>query len=126
MQTNYLIDTHVLLWWLTDNPRLNKKCRDILTYQIIWCSVVSLWEIAIKEQIGKIRVPKTFFEEVKGHGFIWLDVQFNHVEALQELPHHHKNPFDRMLIAQAQTEALTFISADKNISTYNIPILRPD
>ena len=123
---NYLIDTHVLLWWLTDNPRLNSQCREILRYKSVWCSVVSLWEIAIKQQIGKISVPDTFFKDVKGQGFIWLEVQFNHIDALQRLPLHHKDPFDRMLVAQAHTEELALITADKNISRYNIPILRPD
>lgn len=123
---NYVIDTHVLLWWLSDSPRLNSQCRDILRFKPVWCSVVSLWEIAIKQQIGKISVPDTFFKDVKGQGFIWLEVQFNHIDALQRLPLHHKDPFDRMLVAQAHTEELALITADKNISRYNIPILRPD
>ena len=123
---NYVIDTHVLLWWLSDSPLLSSQCRDILRYKPVWCSVVSLWEIAIKQQIGKISVPDTFFKDVKGQGFIWLEVQFNHIDALQRLPFHQKDPFDRMLVAQAHTEALVLITADKNISRYNIPILRPD
>ncbi len=123
---NYLIDTHVLLWWLTDSPRLNQQCREILNYKPLWCSVVSLWEVAIKEQAGKITLPDTFMKDVKGQGFIWLDVQFNHIESLRGLPDVHKDPFDRLLVAQALSESLVFITADKRIHQYNIPVLRPD
>jgi PIN domain nuclease of toxin-antitoxin system len=123
---HYLIDTHVLLWWLTDNPRLNDQCREILTYKPVCCSVVSLWEILIKEQAGKIKIPDTFMSDLKGQGFIWLEVQFNHIAALRELPNIHKDPFDRLLISQAQTEALVLITSDKTILRYNIPILKPD
>lgn len=123
---NYLIDTHVLLWWLTDNPRLNAQCREILTYKPVCCSVVSLWEILIKEQAGKIKIPDTFMSDVKGQRFIWMEVQFNHIAALHELPNIHKDPFDRLLISQAQTEALILITSHKTIQRYNIPILKPD
>ena len=123
---NYLIDTHVLLWWLTDNPRLNSQCRDILSYKPVWCSVVSVWEVAIKEQAGKITVPKSFMKDVKGEGFIWLDVQFNHISTLHELADVHKDPFDRLLVAQAQAESLVLITADANIRRYNVPVLLPD
>lgn len=120
---NYLIDTHVLIWWLTGNPRLNEKCHDILQTKIVWCSVVSLWEIMIKEQLGKITIPKTFMTDVKGYGFIWLDVDFKHIDALGRLPLIHKDPFDRLLISQALSEELVFITADGNIRRYNVPVM---
>lgn len=123
---DYLIDTHVLLWWLKDDSRLNQRCRDILTYKPVWCSVVSLWEISIKEQLGKIQIPENFISDVKGCGFIWLDVQFHHIHSLRTLPSIHKDPFDRLLVSQAQSEDLVLITADQNISKYNVPILRPD
>jgi len=123
---NYLIDTHVLLWWLVGNPRLNAQCHEILSNKPVWCSVVSLWEIVIKEQAGKITIPETFVSDLKGHGFIWQDVDFNHIQALRKLPLLHKDPFDRLLIAQAQVEELVLITADRNIRGYNVPVIQPD
>lgn len=123
---NYLIDTHVLLWWLTDSPRLNAQCREILTYKPVWCSAVSLWEISIKAQTGKIRISDTFFSDVKGQAFIWLDVDFRHIQVLHDLPLLHKDPFDRLLVAQARCEDLVLITRDENIRRYNIPVLSPE
>jgi len=123
---DYLIDTHVLLWWLTDNPRLNGNCREILSKKPVWCSVVSLWEIMIKEQIGKITIPETFMSDIKGYGFIWLDVDFKHVDCLRSLPMVHKDPFDRILVSQALTEDLVLITADSTLRKYNVPILQAD
>lgn len=122
----YLIDTHVLLWWLMGNPRLNAHCHEILQYKPVWCSVVSLWEITIKEQAGKIIIPNSFMSDLKGYGFIWLDVEFKHIQALRSLPLIHKDPFDRLLISQTQTEELVLITADRNIRRYNVPTLQPD
>ncbi len=122
----YLIDTHVLLWWLMGNPRLNAQCHEILQYKPVWCSVVSLWEITIKEQAGKIIIPNSFMSDLKGYGFIWLDVEFKHIQALRSLPLIHKDPFDRLLISQTQTEELVLITADRNIRRYNVPTLQPD
>tara|TARA_R100001143_G_scaffold63593_1_gene73127 strand:- start:36792 stop:37169 length:378 start_codon:yes stop_codon:yes gene_type:complete len=122
---NYLIDTHVLLWWLTDDKRLNEKARNILTEKPVWCSVVTPWEIAIKEKLGKICLPDSFDEVLKGAGFIWLDLTFKHIQELRQLPLLHKDPFDRLLIAQALHEELTLITSDQQIQDYNVPILRP-
>ncbi|MCC5935238.1 MAG: type II toxin-antitoxin system VapC family toxin [Balneolales bacterium] len=90
----------------------------------VFCSVVSLWEISIKEQIGKISVPENFLSEVENQSFIWLNVELKHVAGLKQLPLYHKDPFDRMLISQALSEDLIFITADNTISQYNIPVLR--
>lgn len=123
---NYLIDTHVLLWWLTDDIRLNEKVHSILTEKPVWCSVISPWEIAIKEKLGKIDLPESFDEVLKGSGFIWLDLTFKHVQELRRLPLLHKDPFDRLLVAQALHEELTLITSDQQIHAYNVPVLRPD
>lgn len=123
---NYLIDTHVLLWWLMDHPRMNTACRDILNTKLVWCSVVSIWEIVIKEQLGKITIPKTFMTDIKGYGFIWLDVDFKHIDALRQLPPLHKDPFDRLLISQTLSEELVLLTADRNLSRYNVPVLMAD
>lgn len=123
---NYLIDTHVLLWWLTDDKRLNEKVRNILAEKPVWCSVVTPWEIAIKEQLGKIDLPNSFDEVLIGSGFIWLELTLKHIHELRQLPLLHKDPFDRLLIAQALHEELTLITSDQHIHTYNVPVLRPD
>lgn len=123
---NYLIDTHVLLWWLTDDKRLNKQVRYILSTKPVWCSVVTPWEIALKEQIGKIDLPDSYDKVLQGSGFIWMDVTFRHIEELRRLPQLHKDPFDRLLIAQALNEELILITADKRIHQYNVPAIRPD
>ena len=120
-----LIDTHVLIWWLTNDLRMSHEVRGILTYKPVYCSVVSLWEVILKAHAGKIKVSDSFITEAKGQGFAWLGVQVNHIEALQHLPQFHKDPFDRLLIAQAQVESLILITADKYIQKYNVPILRP-
>jgi PIN domain nuclease of toxin-antitoxin system len=122
---NYLIDTHVLIWWLANDSRLSQEVRDILTYKPVFCSVVSLWEVILKAQAGKIKVEDSFINEAKGQGFAWMEVQVNHISALEQLPEFHKDPFDRLLIAQAQAESLILITADKYIRKYNVPILRP-
>jgi len=123
---NYLIDTHVLLWWLTDDKRLNQRVRQILSAKPVWCSVVTLWEITVKEQIGKIDLPDSFDEVLRGSGFIWMDITLNHIAELHQLPRLHRDPFDRLLIAQALNEELTLITADKQIHQYNVPAIRPD
>ncbi len=97
-----------------------------LTEKPVWCSVVTPWEIAVKEQIGKIDLPDSFEEVLRGSGFIWLDLTFKHIEELRGLPLMHKDPFDRLLVAQAIHEEFTLITSDKWIHAYNVPVLCPD
>lgn len=121
---NYLMDTHVLLWWLTDDPRLGIRVRELLSTKPIWCSVVTPWEIAVKETLGKIELPPEFDEALGSAGFIRLDVSFDHIKELRTLPLLHKDPFDRLLIAQSISEELILITDDHQIHRYNLPAIR--
>lgn len=117
---NYLIDTNILFWWMTDEDRLPQTIRKILARDPVWLSVVSPWELVTKEQKGKLKLPPTFEHDMRSTGFIRLDVDLNHVIDYRSLPCHHADPFDRMLIAQARVEGLTLITADKRFTAYDV------
>ncbi|MBU0974999.1 type II toxin-antitoxin system VapC family toxin [Patescibacteria group bacterium] len=119
----YLLDTHILLWWLTDSSKLGKSIRKILSdpNNYIAVSVASAWEINIKLGLNKefnmsVSLEDCFNEK---NGFNVLPVSLNHVFALEKLPALHKDPFDRMLISQAISEKCILISADKKIGQYS-------
>ena len=125
---NYLIDTHIIIWHAENNPRLSREVVEILNNPIntIVVSYVSLWEIAIKQSIGKLSVEMTLSElefNLQSNFFILLDISVQHLEKLQKLPFHHNDPFDRLLIAQAQEEDLTLISEDRNFKYYQVNLL---
>ncbi len=86
-------------------------------------SVVSAWEIAIKKSLGKLEAPENLKESVAASGFQWLSVVYEHVWRVKDLPFHHEDPFDRLLIAQADIEDLTFVTRDSRIKAYSIPLL---
>jgi PIN domain nuclease of toxin-antitoxin system len=118
MGMSYLIDTHILLWWLFDDPKLNSECRDIIRnpdLRII-VSSVSAWEIATKYRIGKLPEAKQIIEEysqiLDRAKFIELAVTSAHALRAGSLPISHRDPFDRMLIAQAEVESLPIITYD--------------
>lgn len=124
MKTNlkrYLIDTHILIWWLTDDPQLSKTAREILSNpkNHIVVSVVSAWEMNIKLTVNKqFRMSVSLEECFNTAGFDIVPITLEHVLTLQSLPYLHKDPFDRMLISQALCENLTLISMDKKIQQY--------
>ena len=125
---NYLIDTHIIIWHAENNPRLSREVVEILNNPIntIVVSYVSLWEIAIKQSVGKLSVEMTLSElefSLQNNFFTLLDISVQHLERLQKLPFHHNDPFDRLLIAQAQEEDLTLISEDGNFKYYQINLL---
>lgn len=122
MTMNYLIDTHILLWWLSDSGRLPKDIRTILQKKPVWMSVVSPWEVYTKELRGKLPLPPMFNHAIRSTGFIRLDVDLNHVIDYRSLPRHHADPFDRMLIAQARVEGLTLITADPRFKAYEVAV----
>ena len=121
----YLLDTHTVLW-LTSNPDfLTGKVKDeILNPQNIkYVSIASAWELAIKMNIGKFRLNggiSEFYKMVEDNGFVWLNLKKDYISILQNLEHHHKDPFDRLLISTAISEQMTIISADENIRLYNV------
>lgn len=115
-----LVDTHVLLWALADPDQLSSRARVMISDSgnVVFVSMASLWEIGIKKSLGKIELPDTFFTSVKAAGFEILPIQLSHIQVLGELPFHHRDPFDRMLVAQAQHEQLWLVSCDAEINKY--------
>ena len=119
-----LLDTHVLLWWLGDDPKLSVSVRSAIAAEEaeIYLSVVSLWEIAIKRFQGKLEVEG--IEEAITKGSLKeLPICAAHAWAAGGLPPHHRDPFDRMLVAQAQLEGLTIVSRDPRINRYDVQVL---
>ena len=122
-----LLDTHVLLWTMFEPAKLSDTMRTEIpsTHNVVCVSMVSLWEIAIKQSIGKLSIPDIFFETVyKKSNFELLSLESPHIEQYRSLPLHHRDPFDRMLIAQAQTEKLTIVTSDEKILQYDVSILK--
>lgn len=119
-----LLDTHVVLWWRLDSTRLTKDARTaIATADTVLVSAASGWEVAIKQALGKLRLSDPFSELVVASAFGELPVTLRHAERLSTLPPHHTDPFDRMLIAQAQTEGATLVSHDRAFKPYDVPVL---
>lgn len=122
---NLLLDTHALLWALADDERLSAPARGALIdgHNRVLVSAVSGWEITIKKGLGKLRAPDDLPEQLVARRFAPLDVTFAHGLAVGELPDHHADPFDRLLIAQARTEGLTLVTRDERIPRYDVATL---
>ena len=120
----YLLDTHTLIWFLENDPRLPAVTRtQIETTPTIFVSIVSLWEIAIKANIGKLDLSfpfSTISPNLISLGITELPISFKDLEIYLSLPLHHRDPFDRILIAQAMNHSLIFISQDPQIDAYPI------
>lgn len=120
-----LLDTHVLLWWLDDNPVLSEAARAAIREQhaTVFVSAATVWEIAIKQAIGKLDIPGDLEEAVAANRFEPLPITFHHAAVAGKLPRHHDDPFDRMLIAQAQIERLTLVTHDNRLGAYGASLL---
>ena len=120
-----LLDTHVFLWWLSDPKLLSSAAATAIAdpQNRILVSVVALWEIAIKRVIGKLSAPIDLQMDVTRAGFDLLALEVAHIVATEQLPLHHRDPFDRMLVAQAVIEGATLVTRDPNMSLYRAPIL---
>jgi PIN domain nuclease of toxin-antitoxin system len=124
-----LLDTHTLLWWHDQPARLTETAYGAISDlgNDVWLSVVNGWEIQIKAQLDKLTLPKPLHvllqEEQALNGFRVLPVTLEHVYALDNFPLHHRDPFDRLLIAQAHQEGLTVVTHDPKFSAYSIPLL---
>lgn len=122
----FLLDTHVLLWWLEDNPRLNQRARAIIAdgANNILVSHISIWETAIKQRIGKLQIgPSDIFPRLPEFGFAELPLTESHLMALAGIGRFHGDPFDHLLLAQAQVERAAIISADRILQSYRIPCI---
>lgn len=119
-----LLDTHIVLWWLTDDPVLSDDIKDRLDNEPDACvSAATIWEVAIKQAIGKLPGPADLPERIRDLGFVPLPIIAEHAIAAGRLPPHHRDPFDRILIAQAKCENLTLVTADANCRKYDVSIL---
>ena len=119
-----LLDTHTLIWWAEDNPRLPPATDARIRHaDIALVSIASAWEIAIKTSLGRIAVPMAVEDILDEAGFALLPVTFAHTAEVAKLPHHHRDPFDRMLVAQARTEGLALVSHDQMIRKYDVQVM---
>lgn len=120
-----LLDTHVLLWWLFKVPRLGPAAQAAVGSPAseVHVSAVSAGEIAMKQVLGKLEAPDDLPAQLAANGFAELRLTVGHGLAVAELPLHHKDPFDRFLVAQARVEGLTLVTADRAICAYDVPIL---
>ncbi|HWM62410.1 MAG TPA: type II toxin-antitoxin system VapC family toxin [Solirubrobacterales bacterium] len=120
-----LLDTHTVVWTVTEPERVAPETLGLIesSENEVFVSVVSPWELAIKLSRRRIELPEVFYETLRDDQFSLLPVTIHHTEAIASLPHHHRDPFDRMLIAQAQVEGLTLVTSDREIRRYPVAIL---
>lgn len=119
-----LLDTHVLIWW-DMGERMAKRASDaIRSADQVYVSAASGWEIAIKASLGRLETTRRVADAVVESGFEELSVTLLHAEAVQDLPWHHRDPFDRILVAQARTERLTLLTRDRVFDEYDVATLR--
>ena len=125
----YLLDTHAFLWWDTNSAKLSSHVFNLMQDKnnTLYLSLVSIWEMQIKSQLGKLKLPdnlETIIDRQQRENRIQLlAIGTQHVFALTGLPNHHKDPFDRLLIAQARVENLSLITRDAKIATYPVTVV---
>ena len=121
-----LLDTHAFLWWINNDSSLSQPARSAISSELNECylSLASCWELAIKASIGKLQLTKSLDlfipEELEANDFRLLSIDFMHIAKVETLPFHHRDPFDRLLAAQALSEKMTLISADMVLSEYGV------
>ena len=124
-----LLDSHALLWFVADDPHLGDKARSLMEDPAneLWFSVTSYWEICIKISLGKLCLMEDWETELDNAmercGIRWLALKPEHAARLVPLPFHHRDPFDRILIAQAQAEGLTIVSRDGQFAAYPVAVV---
>ena len=121
-----LLDTHTFLWWITDSPRLSARAREVIrdSNNELFFSAASGWEIAIKAQLGRLQLPDNLeqfiVEQLSLNIILVLPIQLRHALHVYTLPQHHRDPFDRMLVAQSQVENLPILTTDPQIAQYDV------
>ena len=115
-----LLDTNLLLWWLEASPSLSVQAREMIRdpENTVFVSAVSLWEIWLKQSVGKLRLPVDFTERLAAESFESLPLMASHTRQVSLLPWRHRDPFDRMLVAQAQVESFVLLTADEALTAY--------
>jgi PIN domain nuclease of toxin-antitoxin system len=125
---NLLLDTHVALWAITDSPKLPKKARELIESPktAVWISTASVWEIAIKHALGRGDMPVSSLDAVRyfrESGYRLLPVEAEHAMAVEELPVHHQDPFDRILVGQALVEPMRLMTNEPIVARYSDTII---
>ena len=122
---NLLLDTHTLLWWLDDNPELSRRARTAIVdgHNPVFVSAATIWEIRIKEALGKLEIPPDFERALERQSFASLPITAAHAHAIATLPMHHRDPFDRILVAQAKCESLVLVTRDAHLRQYGIRLV---
>lgn len=120
-----LLDTHVALWWLADDDRVGGDAARQLgdASNRVLLSAAVAWEVAIKRSLGKLRAPAELTATLLGAGVQPLPITLEHASAVEALPWHHRDPFDRLLVAQAIVERATIVSHDDRLRSYDVPII---
>lgn len=119
-----LLDTHVVLWWQEAAPELGAELRaSIASADLVYVSAASAWEVEIKRALGKLVLPAPFADVLAPNGFLELPVTMRHAAATAALPSHHRDPFDRMLVAQALVEGCTLVTGDRALAAYGVPVM---
>jgi PIN domain nuclease of toxin-antitoxin system len=123
--TSLLVDSHTLLWWRGEHRRLSARAHEAMENPDVplFFSAASIWEIAIKRAKGKLDIPDDLLDTMEQRGFVELPVLSRHAIIAGALPPHHRDPFDRMIVAQAQSEGLTVVTRDERIAAYGVPVL---
>jgi PIN domain nuclease of toxin-antitoxin system len=125
----YLLDTHAFLWFVSEDNRLSSKAQSIIinSQNEVYFSAVSAWEISIKIRLGRLTIEEDLepfiIKQLAENNFSTLSITIFHSIYTSKLPNIHKDPFDRMIVAQAQVEDLSIISKDKNIKKYSVPVV---
>jgi PIN domain nuclease of toxin-antitoxin system len=124
-----LLDTHAFLWWVNDAPEITAEARHAISDANNECylSLASCWEMSIKSSLGKLRLAKPIerfvSDQLTANGFTLLNIELRHTAKVEKLPFYHRDPFDRLLIAQAMTEKMTLITVDKAFMEYGVKVL---
>jgi len=119
-----LLDSHVVLWWLTSDPRLGPRCVDMIVgADEVAFSAVTPWELGIKRASGKLSYPDDMVAQLRASGFVERSITVEDGVLAAELPPHHRDPFDRMLIAQAISSAFVLVTSDDQLAAYEVALL---
>ena len=122
---NLLLDTHVLLWWLADDSRLSRDTKKAISDpdNIVSVSAVTIWEIVIKKSLRKLAIPDEWYDAIADEPFVRLPITWEHSRKVADLPELHRDPFDRLLVAQAIVENLVLVTGDEKVLRYDVSVL---
>jgi PIN domain nuclease of toxin-antitoxin system len=119
-----LLDTHVLLWWLTGSKQLSPRARALIVEpeNVVFVSAATIWELRIKQALGQVTLPASFAHVLEAESFEALPITARHAHAVGDLPMHHRDPFDRLLVAQATIEGLSLTTHDVELERYDVAV----